>query len=639
MSVLLAEATVKVHTDVSGAGRQAESSMKKQGGLFSKIGAVAGGILGAQLAFAAGRAIKSVFTTGANEAKDASAGQAQLAAGIKSTGNAANVTIKGLLDRASALQAMSGQTDDSIVKTEGLLLTFTKIKNSGPNKVFDDATLAAANMSARMGGDASSSAIQLGKALNDPIKGISSLSRVGVTFDDAQKKTIATMVKTGNVAGAQRVILAELNKEFGGSAAAQGQSLPGVLARIRRGYEDVTQSVAEGIIPIVLPALRWIADRAGTAGAAVAKGMSVIQRALGGIDFSAIIKGVVAFSPLMIILRALQPFIPQLVAAFMPLVKSVFSVLQTILPVVVGLVQTLLGALMPLIAPVLDIVTAFMPLVGVLAQLLGSILKPVIALLGILLKPILALIGPLIKALVPALSLVASTLGDVIDWISKGIDWFGKLKINGVSVSELMGKSMTMFGTILGVVFKTIGGVISWLIKMWVSSFKTATDIGMTLGTTYRKVFTGVTSFIKTAFTSAVAFVKNGINGVISLVNGAINALDKLHVKVPDWIPGIGGQDWSLGIPRIPMLARGSNSAPDSFIAGENGPELITGAGGSTVRPYDITKDLLAGGRGDIYNLALSVNFDDIDDVKRFVNMLKSLPQIARASRPTTKVA
>ena len=71
-----------------------------------------------------------------------------------------------------------------------------------------------------MGGAPKDAAIQLGKALNDPIKGISALTRIGVTFTDEQKAQIKTMQEAGDMAGAQGVILAELNKEFGGSAQA-----------------------------------------------------------------------------------------------------------------------------------------------------------------------------------------------------------------------------------------------------------------------------------------------------------------------------------------------------------------------------------------------------------------------------------
>jgi phage-related protein len=191
---------------------------------------------------------------------DASAGTAQLAAGIKSTGNAANVSVDGLNALASTIQGYSGQTDDSIVKSEQLLLTFDKIRNNGPDKIFDLATVASANMAAKMGGDASSNALLLGKALNDPVKGTAALTRAGVQFTDAQKASIDAMVASGDTAGAQKVILGELEKQFGGAAKAAGESLPGQMAKAQRAFEDISQQIVETIIPLVLPALQSIGD-------------------------------------------------------------------------------------------------------------------------------------------------------------------------------------------------------------------------------------------------------------------------------------------------------------------------------------------------------------------------------------------
>lgn len=200
----------------------------------------------------------AVIKTGLGEVMDAEAGQAQLAAGIKSTGNAAGVTLTGMNDLASSIQSYSGQTDDSITKTQGLLLTFTNIKNSGPDKIFDQATVAAADMAAKFGGDASSQAILLGKALNDPVKGISALTRVGVSFTEGQKSQIKAMVASGDTMGAQKLILKELNTEFGGAAKAAGESLPGQVERGKRAFEDMAQSIVGTFLPVLLPLAQQI---------------------------------------------------------------------------------------------------------------------------------------------------------------------------------------------------------------------------------------------------------------------------------------------------------------------------------------------------------------------------------------------
>lgn len=211
---------------------------------------------------AVGAGVGYLLKTGFGEVKDASAANAQLEAGIKSTRNAAHVGVDELNNLASAIQGYSGQTDDSIAASESLLLTFTNIKNVGVDRVFDDATRTSADMAAKMGGDASKYAVLLGKALNDPVKGITALTRVGVSFTQAQKDQIAAMVKTGDVVGAQKIILKELNTEFGGAAKAAGESVPGQLARARRSFEDTSQSLVGTLMPAFSGFMGFVTGRA-----------------------------------------------------------------------------------------------------------------------------------------------------------------------------------------------------------------------------------------------------------------------------------------------------------------------------------------------------------------------------------------
>lgn len=153
-------------------------------------------------------------------AREANAAEAQLAAAIQSTGGAAGQSLEALTAHASALQDITNFSDDAIEGGQGLLLTFTNIGGD----VFPKATETMLDMSQAMGQDLKSSAIQLGKALNDPVEGISALTRIGVTFTEAQKEQIKAMVEAGDTAGAQMLILEELNREFGGSAEAARQA-------------------------------------------------------------------------------------------------------------------------------------------------------------------------------------------------------------------------------------------------------------------------------------------------------------------------------------------------------------------------------------------------------------------------------
>jgi hypothetical protein len=85
---------------------------------------------------------------------------------------------------------------------------------------FDKAQVAILNLSTRLGTDLTSASVQVGKALNDPIKGVKALGRAGVQFTAEQKAQIEALQESGDVAGAQTIILQELETQFGGAAEA-----------------------------------------------------------------------------------------------------------------------------------------------------------------------------------------------------------------------------------------------------------------------------------------------------------------------------------------------------------------------------------------------------------------------------------
>lgn len=177
---------------------------------------------------ASGMALGAVFSKVIQETSDAAAAAAQLNAVLKSTEGVAGQT-KDALDRhAQALSYMTAYDDDAITSAQALLLTFTKIQGD----VFPKATQAVLDMATAMGTDLKSAAIQIGKALNDPVLGVSALSRAGVQFNEQQKNMIALMVETNNVLGAQDIILAELRTQFEGSAKAAANTLGGAISQL-----------------------------------------------------------------------------------------------------------------------------------------------------------------------------------------------------------------------------------------------------------------------------------------------------------------------------------------------------------------------------------------------------------------------
>src|SRR5262245_54944031 len=195
---------------------------------------------------------------------------AQTGAVIESTGHAANVTAKQVEDLAGAISLKTGIDDEAIQSGENLLLTFKNIRNEvgAGNDIFDQSTQAITDISVAMGQDFKSSAVQLGKALNDPIAGLTSLKRIGVSFYAEQEKQIQQFVKHNNLLGAQKVILQELSSEFGGSAEAQKTASQTMATALENLAETIGKALAPAITFLLegLTTLAgWIQDHVGPA--------------------------------------------------------------------------------------------------------------------------------------------------------------------------------------------------------------------------------------------------------------------------------------------------------------------------------------------------------------------------------------
>lgn len=195
-------------------------------------------------ATAMGGAIVGALGMAVSSAAESEQAMAQLDAVLQSTGGAAGLTRDELTNLADALQKVTTYDDEAIIGAEALMLTFTKVGK----EVFPEAIATVLDMSTALGQDLQSSTIQLGKALNDPIKGITALSRVGVSFTETQKDTIKAMVETGDVLGAQKIILAELAVEFGGSATAAADTLNGSIEQLGNSFGNLMEAIGAALL-------------------------------------------------------------------------------------------------------------------------------------------------------------------------------------------------------------------------------------------------------------------------------------------------------------------------------------------------------------------------------------------------------
>ena len=211
-------------------GSKATAMTKSLGKSFVRLGAVAGV---AAAALGVGLFVKSIKNTIEQERVIA-----QLNQTLKSTGRFSVSASEGLQDYAAELQKLTTFSDETIIASQALILTFTRIGS----EIMPQTTEAVLNVATAMGTDLKSASIQVGKALNDPLIGLSALSESGITFSQVQKDLVKDMIAVGNTVGAQKLILKELETQFGGSAFAARNTLGGSLKSLSNSFGDLLEA-------------------------------------------------------------------------------------------------------------------------------------------------------------------------------------------------------------------------------------------------------------------------------------------------------------------------------------------------------------------------------------------------------------
>lgn len=190
-------------------------------------------------ALAATAALAGGLTISLKAAAEQEKQEQKLISVLKATGNAAGFSAKQLAEHAAQLQQATTFADENIISTQAVLATFRNIKGDQ----FKEATEAILDMSVVLEQDAKQGAIQLGKALNDPIRGVTALQRVGITFTDAQREQIKQFQETNQLAKAQGVILEELRMQFGGAARGEAKTFSGQMKQIKNSLGDIAEVI------------------------------------------------------------------------------------------------------------------------------------------------------------------------------------------------------------------------------------------------------------------------------------------------------------------------------------------------------------------------------------------------------------
>jgi len=198
--------------------------------------------VGAGVAFGAGLIGKALVT----QAMEAKRVTAETNAIIKATGGASRISAQGVGELSDKLSMQIGIDDELIQKTANLLLTFKQVQNQvgEGNDIFNRAVTTAQDLGSVFG-SAEAGAMQLGKALSDPIAGITALRRAGINFSAQQKEQIKTLVQSGQTLEAQKLILDEVESQVGGTAEATATD----FGRMQVAIENVAEQLGTLLLP------------------------------------------------------------------------------------------------------------------------------------------------------------------------------------------------------------------------------------------------------------------------------------------------------------------------------------------------------------------------------------------------------
>lgn len=482
------------------------------------------GLMGPVAALFAVGAIGSFFKSANAEARESQKVNALTANVIKTTGGVAKITAGQVGDLAMAISNKTGVDDEAIQHGSNLLLTFKNVRNEvgkGAN-VFDRATAAAVDLSASGFGDVAGSSKMLGKALNDPMKGITALGRAGVTFSAGQKKQIEGFVKAGDLLSAQKIIMKEVESQVGGAAAASataGEKLTTVFGNFK-------ETIGTALLPVIDKVAGFLSERVIPA---MSGFFTQMQNGTGaGGAFVGFLKG---------IWSAVQPVGVFIMGTLVPAIKGIFASFQSnggpgaVSGAFAGLVAFFKTQVVP---AVMAIVTAVQTYVSVILPIVQAFVTGMMARIGPMMPTIRAIftqIGEIIVAVMGLIQAVISRVTTVISFIWSR--WGGSIMsfISGVWAKVLV---------IIQAALTIISGVIKTMTAIFKGDWSGAWN-GI------KMILSGVWSAIKGIISAALNIIGGAMSGAWALIKlGVSSAWGGIKGLIVNALKGAG--TWLLDI-------------------------------------------------------------------------------------------
>ncbi len=231
MAERLGESVLRLSTDNNALNSGIDSARAAGQGLETSFTGIADSIKAAFAAIGIGIGLREIL----NATMEAETAYRLLENSVRATGMSAGFTAEQLRAQSAALQEATTFGDEAIQDTQRAIMAFRNIHG----EVFRDTTRLVLDFATATGRDAATAARTLGMAINDPVNGLTRLRQAGVAVTDSLREQVEEHVRAGDLQAAQRVILDELTKAYGGTAAAARDTLGGALESLKNRFGDL----------------------------------------------------------------------------------------------------------------------------------------------------------------------------------------------------------------------------------------------------------------------------------------------------------------------------------------------------------------------------------------------------------------
>lgn len=312
-------------------------------------------------------------------------------------------------------------------------------------------------------------------------------------------------------------------------------------------------------------------------------------------------KGVAVFDGFIGVVQTVQGILGSLVGFItehiVPVAEQVLSVIVTsVIPGILNGIRQAAPVIMQVVQSIAEFIGGIVPIIGQFIAGIMPVISEIITFIQTYVFPIVSeifdfIVAEVLPFIVQGVQNLASTITTVLSQVLPVVQ--SVFSTIWGTIQPILQQILTTVQAVLPSVlqifrttFSAIGSVISAITQIFSGLIQFITGV---FSGNWSAAWEGIKSIFQGAWDGLVGIVKGVINGVIGIINGAISALNS--IKIPDWVPGVGGM--GINIPTLPTFAKGTSSTPDTFIAGEEGPELITNAPGRVVYTAEQTRQIM----------------------------------------------